>query len=282
MEEVVSYVAENQILFYVIGVSIVLAIILMLILQVTSKKEEEIKEEDTEVKPKEVPVQTVNQADDYIDFSKKKEELEEKLQVEPEPIKVNPIVTYEKEQEPTTEIELIKEQLKYQEEEKKIDPIKSYEDYEEEHAIISYQELLKANKNSDEISMEEENVPIVTSIKELEALTKEKKEPLFVEEEKEEPILSTIIKEMPEETKEETKEEIKDNKFKNTDFISPIYGKINDTALEYPKIKSFKEEKVEEEPKEESSTFIEIDELNEEAKRNEEFLQALKEFRKNL
>ena len=63
-------------------------------------------------------------------------------------------------------------------------------------------------------------------------------------------------------------------KFKKSDFISPIYG-IIDEKLEYPTVKK-------------NENILDImntrdyNKLTEEIERQEEFLNALKEFRKNL
>ena len=122
-----------------------------------------------------------------------------------------------------------------------------------------------------------------------------------VEEEKTIDALVDEIKETSE--KNETPEE---KKFKNTDFISPVYGKM-DEHLEYPKVNSFKQEEdiseyLEDFDKkisdynlenylEEFNSNLEIDTLEQtldmepissEIKKNEEFLKALKEFRENL
>ena len=63
-------------------------------------------------------------------------------------------------------------------------------------------------------------------------------------------------------------------KFKKSDFISPIYG-IIDEKLEYPTVK--KTENVLD-----IMNTRDYNKLTEEIKRQEEFLNALKEFRKNL
>lgn len=115
--------------------------------------------------------------------------------------------------------------------------IVNFEQEQEEKAIISYEELKKAvNQN---------NTVNVTKIDSLDK--------------KEEAIQQPIIEE---------KQEVKN--FKNTDFISPIYGK-QDNNYEYPKISNEVEVKEKEEvvPKHSKNN-------------NEAFLDSLKEFRKNL
>lgn len=132
-------------------------------------------------------------------------------------------------------------------ENKNTDFIKSFEDEQEEKSIISYQELLAANKKTNNTPIENENIETV---------------------------------------------EINENekKFKNSDFISPIYGRVN-KEVNYPKIPSFKQ-KTKEDIKEEIvildeetknvSKQISVERIEKEIKRSEQFLQALKDFRKNL
>lgn len=115
--------------------------------------------------------------------------------------------------------------------------IVNFEQEQEEKAIISYEELKKA--------VSQNNNTNVTKVATLEK--------------KEEEIKQPVIKEQ---------EEVKN--FKNTDFISPIYGK-QDNNYEYPKI----------------SNEVEVKEKEESIPRhrknnNEAFLDSLKEFRKNL
>lgn len=115
--------------------------------------------------------------------------------------------------------------------------IVNFEQEQEEKAIISYEELKKA--------VSQNNNTNVTKVATLEK--------------KEEEIKQPVIKEQ---------EEVKN--FKNTDFISPIYGK-QDNNYEYPKISNEVEVKEKEEvvPKHSKNN-------------NEAFLDSLKEFRKNL
>ena len=150
------------------------------------------------------------------------------------------------------------------------DVVRKFEEEQEEKAIISYQELV-------------DNV----KLGKIEVIDDEESDINFVEnldlEEDQEPVLSTVEENSsvtPEMLKEviqtisdsSIKEEPK--KFKNSEFISPIYG-IMDTNLQYPTVKK-------------SETILDLmntkdyNELTEEIKRQEEFLNALKEFRNNL
>ena len=171
----------------------------------------------------------------------------------------------------TKELEEVLEKMQKDLEAKPVDVVASFEREQEEKAIISYSELVKTLKKGP------------------------------VEDEKTIDALVDEIKETSE--KNETPEE---KKFKNTDFISPVYGKM-DEHLEYPKVNSFKQEEdiseyLEDFDKkisdynlenylEEFNSNLEIDTLEQtldmepissEIKKNEEFLKALKEFRENL
>lgn len=133
-------------------------------------------------------------------------------------------------------------------------PVSSFEQEQEEKAIISYQELVSSVKG------------------ELTNTTK-----LNIDE-----ILSELENESLEESDESIDlepEEINDSKFKSTEFISPVFGK-QESKLNYPKIEEFGLNKECEQELFEKD--IDVDELDEQIKRNDEFLKALKEFRNNL
>ena len=125
--------------------------------------------------------------------------------------------------------------------------IKRFEDEQEEKSIISYQELFEQTQK--EISNQEVNAePINKKIENIE---------------NEQPI----------------------KKFRNSEFISPIFGRV-DNDIKYPTIPSFREKEEEEKPQPietiEIEKTIDLKPLQEEIKKNEEFLNMLKEFRKNL
>ena len=153
--------------------------------------------------------------------------------------------------------------------------VENFENEQEEKAIISYQELLNSMKNNnleEEIKQHE-----MMEEKTAGELTKQK-------------VAEFLNKEEPKIKKIESFVENKDKKFKNTEFISPIFGK-QEAKIEYPTIKlfdnSYKHAKVEKE-----ELMNEIDEskneqlinvsTNEVDTKNDEFLKALKEFRSNL
>lgn len=142
-----------------------------------------------------------------------------------------------------------------------------FEKEQEEKAIISYQELLKANKKED---INEANNEIIEETND------------------EEPI--EILDDIPTQT-----DEIR--KFKNTELISPIYGK-QETKYKYPTIPSFNKESnlkyTDINNRLNSETSINIKEQLEEPEKkvkyrteeannnSQEFLDYLKDFRKNL
>ena len=150
------------------------------------------------------------------------------------------------------------------------DVVRKFEEEQEEKAIISYQELVdnvklgKIEVIDDEesdinfvenLDLEEDQEPVLSTVEENSSVTPE--------------MLKEVIQNI---TESSVKEEPK--KFKNSEFISPVYG-VMDTNLNYPTVKK-------------SETVLDImntkdyNELTEEIKRQEEFLNALKEFRNNL
>ena len=143
------------------------------------------------------------------------------------------------------------------------DVVTNFENEQEENSIISYQELLKSVKEKKESEIK------VTPVK--------------IEEDKIE------IKEFDNEdtVRIETIKE-SDKKCKNTDIISPIFGK-QDNKIKYPTVPKLKREEKEETISLFDSLDIDYEEkivdtkkLEAEIKKNDDFLKALKEFRKNL
>ncbi len=167
--------------------------------------------------------------------------------------------------------------------------IENFERDQEENAIISYKELKKAaeeKKAATDVFEKDQEENAIISYKELETKHNPLEE-LFVKEEKIKPLNKAIAK-------IESPRENKDKKFKNTEFISPIYGKMDD-HLDYPKVRSFNKEDdlslnsyfgqdVSNYYNEKTSSEItpNMDQLSEQLKKNDEFLKALKEFRSNL
>ena len=152
------------------------------------------------------------------------------------------------------------------------DIITHFEQDQEEQSIISYQELVNTLKEGKkeviEEPIKEENKGIVKTKKG--EVTKVEIPVIDLEEEQKE------VKK----TKEKTK-------FKKTDIISPIFGKIEKPSNEERKkiAKEHIEELLEEENKDYKQVLeatMDLSPLKEEIKRNDEFLASLKEFRRNL
>ena len=128
-------------------------------------------------------------------------------------------------------------------EEEEISPIDEFEREQEENAIISYQELIKQAKAKGQIKEE----PVEIKEDNFEAL-------------EEESYPKPSYQEVYETHEEKPVEEKK--KFKNSEFISPIFG-IQNGNPSYPTVKKIdRSKKVEDE--------------------NTQFLNSLKEFRENL
>lgn len=150
------------------------------------------------------------------------------------------------------------------------DVVKKFEEEQEEKAIISYQELVdnvKAGK-IEVIEEEESDINFVESLN-----IEQDSEPVMTIEEENPSVTPEMVKEAIENISVSSiKEEPK--KFKKSDFISPIYG-VMDQKFEYPTVKK-------------NENILDImntkdyNELTEEIKRQEEFLNTLKEFRRNL
>ena len=127
-----------------------------------------------------------------------------------------------------------------------------FEEEQEENSVISYKELME-NMNKEDLQEEIEKY-----------------------EEEQEKSYQEITKEKVKEflTKEE-KKETDDKKFQNTDFISPVFGKMS-AKVAYPTVKSYDQKHKE---LEELKSFKHANVIE---NKNAEFLQNLKEFRNNL
>lgn len=76
-------------------------------------------------------------------------------------------------------------------------------------------------------------------------------------------------------------EEKPSTKFKSTDFISPIYG-IQDIKVQYPTVQNIKNFRDNNYKNMDFDRAFNVIPLDEELKKDEDFLNSLKEFRKNL
>ena len=173
------------------------------------------------------------------------------------------------EEHPNNELENILKKMQQDMDVKPEDVVKKFEEEQEEKAIISYKELVD-NVKAGKIEVVDDEESNINFVENLSIDDNDNIEPITEE-------ASSVTPEMVKEAIESIstssiKEEPK--KFKNSEFISPIYGIIED-KLDYPKVKK-------------SETVLDIlntkdyNELTEEIKKQEEFLEALKEFRNNL
>lgn len=225
------------------------------------------------------------------------EEIEEKSQMEElqevEKKTIEEVVENKKE-DSSLNIEAMLEKMQQDLNAKAEDVVATFEQEQEENSIISYQELVQSLKG------DSKNIP-KASLNESTIEESSKKEGISKT-----PVISEL---KPIDSSMKTEEK----KFKNTDFISPIYGKIEE-HLEYPKVPQFHKE--DREIEKELETYesatdsslinkniddflgdfdfdnnIEVNSLeqtlnmkpiSDEVKKNDEFLKALKEFRRNL
>ena len=150
------------------------------------------------------------------------------------------------------------------------DVVRKFEEEQEEKAIISYQELVD-NVKAGKIEVVDDDVSDVNYVESLNLDVTS--EPIMQIEEDESLVTPQMVKDAVETINvSAVKEEPK--KFKKSEIISPIFGVMQEN-FEYPKVKK-------------SENILDImntrdyNELTEEIKRQEEFLNALKEFRRNL
>ena len=170
----------------------------------------------------------------------------------------------------TNKLEEILQKMQEDIDTKPEDVVRKFEEEQEEKAIISYQELVdnvKAGK-IEVVDDEESNVNYVENLN-----MEINSEPIMEISDEESSVTPQMVKDAVENIiVSSVKEEPK--KFKKSEIISPIFG-VMEEKFEYPKIKK-------------SENILDImntrdyNELTEEIKRQEEFLNALKEFRRNL
>ncbi len=171
----------------------------------------------------------------------------------------------EKIEEKPSELDNIIKKMQQDMEVKPEEVVKRFEEEQEKQAIISYKELVDSVKTGkiEVIDDEESDVNFVENLID---------EPINIESD-ESSVTPEMVKEAIETISHDSKKE-EPKKFKQSEFISPIYG-VMDTKLEYPKVR-----------KQENILDImntrDYNELTEEIKKQEEFLRVLKEFRNNL
>lgn len=268
---------EHKIIFFIILAVILINAVCLVVLIIKERKadKEEIEgivNELMDAKPREKTIQVPIHESEDLDKT-----------VVIEPIK-------EDKADISSMLNAMQKDLKAKEEE---DSVANFEAEQEEKSIISYQELVNSMKNKDQVSkiQKVESVPVIDieNTDEVPVIDIEDKidAPVIEIDDEVEPIKKMI----------ENKDSFDGNnvvkkKFKTTEFISPVYGKMENTS-EYPVIKNNRHEMVEKvsEPirsREEYRNNISLEEsldlqpLSDEIKKNDDFLNALKDFRKNL
>lgn len=319
MKEVIDEIIMNDTLFSLIILFLCLILIAIIVMIIRSMKttkiniyEEDLEDEDIK-KVKHVKKEDIIESPTSIKEEVKEEIKEEEPETEEEEIVENDIPLeleekYKEEQEEeirelkdesnTTEIEKLLEQM---EEDSKLKPeevVANFEMEQEAQSIISYQELVNAVKNRKDEYYEDE----------LESKPLSKVSDFIKENDNtfDEDDAKKMIDSISNNTTKDLTKELDDTKFRKTEIISPIYGRIEDTSqVDYPKISKIKEEDLLKDETLDVSQEAALSALNdiynhmaEELKKsnpelkneeslkrytnNEEFLQSLKDFRKNL
>lgn len=286
-----DYIMKNPILFY--GIFAVICLIFLIILAVIINKVK-IKKERKKLKKTSDSI-LVEHYEDNIDEEKSLEkaiaELEEKAE-ERNPEKVT--TSFQRELDDITDnlndktnveekkavveeditsslnIESVLLKMKEDLTQKDEKQIYEFEKEQEENAIISYKELLEANgltkkemegiKKADELFEDKPKHEYSDDLEivDVDIIEEEPKNKDFDLNNELEEVKKSLIKEKP-------KKEDDSKKFKMTEFLSPVYGRIED-KLEYPTIPNLTK------AKEQSIKNL----------KNEDFLNALKAFRENL
>ena len=179
--------------------------------------------------------------------------------------------------------------------------VEKFETEQEEKSVISYQELIGNNKD---VKQEISKINVEAVLNELQTeddLLDELNpissvslvEEIEVDDKKEENIIEQNISKLNMKDEfvsaiktgeiNELEKEPEKTKFKATEFVSPVYG-IQDIKIQYPTVQNMKEFKQSSKNynKFELEQTLNMEPLSEEIRRNEDFLKALKEFRKNL
>ena len=169
-------------------------------------------------------------------------------------------VTKINEEEQVTAFEEIIEAMQKDIDSEKENAVELFEQEQEEKAIISYQELLNAkNKVEDKPEKATASIPVDT----LNELTESE----------------TSISRQEAAPKLVTTQE---TKFTNSEFVSPVFGKMDRNVKNNVQIQVEATKEYEQYDNHDLEKTLNIEPLTEEIKKNNDFLNALKEFRKNL
>lgn len=268
---------EHKIIFFIILAVILINAVCLVVLIIKERKadKEEIEgivNELMDAKPREKTIQVPIHESEDLDKT-----------VVIEPIKADRA-------DISSMLNAMQKDLKAKEEE---DSVANFEAEQEEKSIISYQELINSLKNKDQVS----KIKKVESVPVIDIENTDDVPVIDIEDKIDAPVIEIDDEVEPIKKMIENKDSFDSNnvvkkKFKTTEFISPVYGKMENTS-EYPVIKNNRHEMVEKvsEPirsREEYRNNISLEEsldlqpLSDEIKKNDDFLNALKDFRKNL
>lgn len=273
-----NIIFEHKILFFVILAIILINVVCLIVYiikerQADKKEIEGIVNELMDAKPRENSVHSVIENNDES-IQKQNENSSKKADIS----------------------SMLSEMKRDLEEKNSEDIVADFEAEQEEKSIISYQELVNSlkEKNKVQLTKNTENIPVIEidEKSDVPVIDVDDKNDIPVIEIEEENVES--LKEMIKDKENFNGENVVKKKFKTTEFISPIYGKMEDTS-EYPVIKANKHEmkiddnidsRISRESKYHSNVSLEesldLEPLSDEIKKNDEFLNALKDFRKNL
>lgn len=280
-----EYIMRNPILFY--SIFAVICLIFLIVLAVIINKARNKKERKKLKKTSDSILTEHFEPDNEPEISLEKAiaELEEKAQeknpenlvesftnseseknIVQEPV-LDEKVVEEKEYTSSLDIESVLSKMKQDLTKKDENEIFEFEKEQEESAIISYRELLEANGLTEKEMQNRKKAQEILNIKPQHELSEELEVLDIAEIEDDSKKTSFNIEDLKsiKEVKEIIQEKDDNKKFKMTEFISPIYGRIED-KLEYPTIPNISKTK-----------DGDIKNL-----KNEDFLNALKAFRGNL
>lgn len=185
-------------------------------------------------------------------------------------------------EEPKSELELMLEKMQHDlDEQKDKDAVAIFEQEQEEKSIISYKELLmRKNELTNPEVLQDTRFENEPSVLENTSNTLTDNYTSLIDN-----VNDTIsvdsVKDSVDMAKEESAQHAK--KFVTTDFISPVFGRQT-AEFDYPKVPNFKDMVIKNEKSNayDLEATLNLDPLTEQIKKDDAFLSALKEFRKNL
>lgn len=250
MKNILAAFLKNELLLYGSIIVVVVGVILFVCFVYPKRKGHDLRVEEETSKKKALLNKVKDEAEDEIKITK--------LTEDPEGGSVD--------------LEALLEQMQndLNNSNSKEDVIANFEHEQEEKAIISYQELVRANRRDTDKNTSE---PLQELIQKIDQGS----------------VMEEAVLDIEESDDVDLFEEMKiedEKKFKNTEFISPVFGKM-ETNIEYPTIppvnsRKARNQQVYDMNNIELEKTLDLEPINEEIQKNDEFLQSLKEFRKNL